>query len=108
MLSVRFIPTRVGTTTASRCTTRSSAVHPHACGDHLCGLLEGERYAGSSPRVWGPLKSRLRSWLGLRFIPTRVGTTRTASRPACPRSVHPHACGDHCCCAVAFQLRLGS
>ena len=49
----RFIPTRVGNTGAAVPTALLSAVHPHACGEHLFGTRSRLIDSGSSPRVWG-------------------------------------------------------
>ncbi len=48
-----FIPTHVGNTAAWIRQSRSSAVHPHACGEHFPGLGRGVGVGGSSPRMWG-------------------------------------------------------
>ncbi len=92
----RFIPTRVGNTVYGssrpsfmagssprvwgiRATavprTRQGTVHPHACGEYVCG---------QSPRFVLP-----------RFIPTRVGNTNKSGTRRYVPSVHPHACGEY-------------
>jgi len=70
----RFTPTRVGTTSAYRWLTISTAVHPHACGDDESGDDCHLSDDGSPPRVWG-----------------RPGLARHRGEFA---AVHPHACGD--------------
>ncbi len=50
---------------------------------------------GSSPRVWGLRRVATAGYGGLRFIPTRVGTTPQMKGREPPTSVHPHACGDY-------------
>ena len=71
----RFIPTRVGNTSAFSFSNSFSAVHPHACGEYDVepGVMHGQ--LGSSPRVWGIPHSYPQSIQILRFIPTRVGNT---------------------------------
>ncbi len=74
----RSIPTRVGTTrSGSACATRSS-VHLHARGDNAPGPPNDTREDGPSPRAWGQLSLVAILIIGIRSIPTRVGTTTTA------------------------------
>ena len=49
---VRFIPTHVGNTVNGIISEPSLSVHPHACGEHLCGHSEPVHGVGSSPRMW--------------------------------------------------------
>ncbi len=49
----RFIPAPVGNTYDGAETDSSPAVHPHACGEHLAGMLGDDIEVGSSPRLWG-------------------------------------------------------
>ena len=90
----RFIPTHVGNSFALHSILPFLTVHPHACGE----LIEIDlRYAtyGSSPRMWGTLRSHApfrssdtgsspRMW-GTHIIPGIFEGTGT---------VHPHACGE--------------
>ena len=50
---------------------------------------------GSSPRTWGILVLECKLDIGIRFIPTHVGHTRTHAPPTRPRPVHPHARGAY-------------
>ncbi len=70
----RFTPTRVGTTNTTAGGGVAAAVHPHACGDDLCGVHT--------------------SVAQFRFTPTRVGTTAHKIVEGRIFAVHPHACGD--------------
>ena len=94
-MGTRFIPTRVGNTRRNLPLLNLSAVHPHACGEHICRHLTTQELAGSSPRVWGTrfINSTVCAWQ--RFIPTRVGNTWRHMARRRPRPVHPHACGEH-------------
>ena len=57
--SVRFTPTRVGTTSLTFWPQGSISVHPHACGDDSQSTHRDSLTAGSPPRVWGrPLEAR--------------------------------------------------
>ena len=74
-LEARFIPTRVGNTTASAAWMCPQPVHPHTRGEHD-QLIQ----CVSHP---------------LRFIPTRVGNTCRPDRARRADSVHPHTRGEH-------------
>ncbi len=90
----RFTPTRVGTTGLEPSYSTFETVHPHACGDDESACQRSRRFRGSPPRVWGrPLRDE-RVKIGLRFTPTRVGTTLSHARQRKGHPVHPHACGD--------------
>ena len=52
-LHVRFTPTRVGTTAATRRRRMMLSVHPHACGDNRSLPAASTAQSGSPPRVWG-------------------------------------------------------
>ena len=91
----RFIPTPVGNTPVSANKTSRMPVHPHACGEHSSVDSKVEIHYGSSPRLWGTLCHLPAFDHVLRFIPTPVGNTRGSPAGATPRSVHPHACGEH-------------
>ena len=79
--SLRFTPTRVGTTTSHRGIASSST--------------------GSPPRAWGQLEEYELFAFPDRFTPTRVGTTATRQETNHGIPVHPHARGDNfsffCC-----------
>ena len=68
--------------------------HPHAYGDKSYAVALASSTPGSSPRVWGQVKSLIFGMHSMRIIPTRMGTS-------CPRVCfcvliwdHPHAYGD--------------
>ena len=91
---LRIIPTRVGTRFGTLRLWRILRDHPHACGDkqkisRLSGLV-----VGSSPRVWGQVKSAIGIFDTYRIIPTRVGTRINPFFFSSPTRDHPHACGD--------------
>ena len=93
--NLRFTPTRVGTTPASRRRPRPRPVHPHARGDNALPLGETKVSAGSPPRAWGQLDLAADLEARGRFTPTRVGTTSRCRSRAASGSVHPHARGDN-------------
>src|SRR6266545_7624572 len=99
--TMRFTPTRVGTTKACFRLPNSRAVHPHACGDDF-GFSSGfGGITGSPPRVWGRHGIRNQGDYVARFTPTRVGTTVSIAPHFFSPSVHPHACGDDIDSALA-------
>ena len=74
---------------------RTSAVHPHAGGEH-CAVPGGVLGpGGSSPRGWGTRAEGFRRRCRWRFIPTRVGNTWSSSAIRGFMTVHPHAGGEH-------------
>ena len=93
----RFTPTCVGNATARRGSRRTTAVHPHVCGECNGGGTILTFASGSPPRVWG---MQLREFLHVhvvRFTPTCVGNARASCASRCRPPVHPHVCGE---CAV--------
>jgi len=107
-LSARFIPTHVGNTRITSGPCIRSTVHPHACGEHWATGNMALNSSGSSPRMWGTLRTRNRGASEMRFIPTHVGNTPANSRGAGCRAVHPHACGEHTATAAKPDNIRGS
>ncbi len=97
---LRFIPTRVGNTSAISLSALTIPVHPHARGEHAWRIAVQSGESGSSPRAWGTQFQRRYRLRHRRFIPTRVGNTQSPGQTICPPSVHPHARGEH------LQLRM--
>ena len=91
----RFIPTRVGNTSAYSKIKSTVSVHPHSRGEHLRHLCTAEQIDGSSPLAWGTLGSRFLCRSMRRFIPTRVGNTTHQPLPFFKLTVHPHSRGEH-------------
>ena len=92
---MRFIPTLVGNTGACKRQQAPRPVHPHACGEHITGVIGLSTGTGSSPRLWGTLFTTVSTLTGGRFIPTLVGNTPPSFLSALCPTVHPHACGEH-------------
>ena len=105
---LRFIPTHVGNTDEAHRTKNPSAVHPHACGEHISVRFLPTTYSGSSPRMWGTLISDLRDSVNGRFIPTHVGNTLIGGFHITTLWVHPHACGEHRYFLLFIHLSNGS
>jgi len=87
---------------------RSGPVHPHACGEHITGRIALLRNHGSSPRMWGTLRSLQRVNMLFRFIPTHVGNTNRLVNLRRVAAVHPHACGEHSASATIVLNNCGS
>ena len=92
--SARFTPTRVGTSLKAVDIKASVTVHPHTRGDISIPDDPGRVILGSPPHAWGHLQTEQDSLAQQRFTPTRVGTSRSATRPQRSASVHPHTRGD--------------
>ena len=90
----RFIPTHVGNASASARLSSSMPVHPHARGERSTIGATLSVGAGSSPRTWGTLMTRLFKILLTRFIPTHVGNAPRQPYAAIALTVHPHARGE--------------
>ena len=69
----------MGTSSDSDSPQHAVEDHPHAYGDKLGLKILTANMQGSSPRVWG--QDRVSSTLiqSLRIIPTRMGTSSTAT-----------------------------
>ena len=108
-IQCRFIPTCVGNMMRTMPTRRGPPVHPHVCGEHTIVVHTLPTMDGSSPRVWGTFGGR---WSGVpdsRGSSPRVWGTlkiRVNEFPVSP--VHPHVCGEHCCCHRRRSQTCGS
>ena len=91
----RFIPTPVGNTGEGMTINAMTAVHPHACGEHIHLWILTTMDCGSSPRLWGTQYQRCSPQHSTRFIPTPVGNTPAVVHVDNKFTVHPHACGEH-------------
>ena len=90
----RFIPTRVGKS-GGRCQAAGySSVHPHARGEVEAGVNQYLRGCDSSPRAWGSPNATTILQAAYRFIPTRVGKSRSHETLRMGNAVHPHARGE--------------
>ena len=100
--SVRFTPTRVGTTARWGTMMAAQSVHPHARGDNSISAHSPGPPRGSPPRAWGQRKCVQLCGHRARFTPTRVGTTSETAIDARSTPVHPHARGDN---SVRISIR---
>ena len=85
-----------------------TTVHPHACGEYRMKAGAMHWNGGSSPRVWGIRQPWPRRRPSVRFIPTRVGNTRSTAGVKSLYPVHPHACGEYAHGRAYEQEHLGS
>ena len=93
-VSLRIIPTRVGTSDFYSSFNSSLQDHPHACGDKVVLYVVVSVKLGSSPRVWGQAQLFIFPVKPPGIIPTRVGTRMLHDQFAEYYEDHPHACGD--------------
>ena len=105
---IRFIPTRVGNRRGGQQHGIVSSVHPHSRGEQGTSPFSSCPCTGSSPLAWGTVVCCIVGQQHLRFIPTRVGNSRTCSMPIVGRSVHPHSRGEQNCSYVWLMTRTGS
>ena len=104
----RFIPTRVGNPGTRGNANPRPTVHPHTRGEHgIASAFPGDAI-GSSPHAWGTLDTRRCGRPLTRFIPTRVGNTRTGKSGISVNSVHPHTRGEHRPAGIAVSPAIGS
>ena len=94
LFPIRFIPTGVGNAYWSATHQKSTAVHPHGCGERPMRLYWHDQQHGSSPRVWGTLVHRPVRPAPVRFIPTGVGNAIDTGAFGHYFPVHPHGCGE--------------
>ncbi len=104
----RFIPTPVGNISSAPSTSPMTAVHPHACGEHVIPMDRHNYRIGSSPRLWGTFPTPTPAGYTARFIPTPVGNIGKGRGANRNQSVHPHACGEHAVQNNAKANRNGS
>src|SRR5579885_1520071 len=104
----RFTPTRVGTTQAGRSVEKREAVHPHTRGDDSVTLASSTAASGSPPHAWGRRGDGFLIEAGVRFTPTRVGTTGLRHIPPQHGAVHPHTRGDDDRCQIPSFRGSGS
>ena len=101
---MRIIPTRMGTRRQCLWNYISHRDHPHAYGDKCLKCRREVIQLGSSPRVWGQVLISLDISGSLRIIPTRMGTSRFASKRDTQGEDHPHAYGDKAYSIVTMLL----
>ena len=104
----RVIPTCVGKTKGISLFLVFSSGHPHVCGENVGGCGIYVEKDGSSPRVWGKLKTAMANDDKNRVIPTCVGKTEAGSalRKVC--AGHPHVCGENPFARVGQSCVAGS
>ena len=106
--SSRITPTRMGTSTVNKVSSRQRRDHPHAYGDK-CSSTTGNRSAkGSPPRVWGQEFYLFVCGYNDRITPTRMGTRPKTSSSSIQPQDHPHAYGDKSLKSCRLSLVTGS
>ena len=92
-LDRRFIPARAGEPRSRTARSRSTPVHPRACGGARTKPSAINRSSGSSPRVRGSQAIITLDRDLPRFIPARAGEPLSARTIERLTRVHPRACG---------------
>ena len=85
---------RVGTRKLLATSTIIPRDHPHACGDKKNQYYDTQKKVGSSPCVWGQVRSIRYLPDSVGIIPMRVGTRSANEYMETVTRDHPHACGD--------------
>ena len=93
--SSRFIPAYAGNTGCRRNSPPRCPVHPRVCGEHFLEPFVERCPDGSSPRMRGTHKSRVRLEAVARFIPAYAGNTDDVAGRGRILEVHPRVCGEH-------------
>ena len=99
---------RVGTSCQCHFCMCSTQDHPHACGDKTRRTHRYQSRTGSSPCVWGQVRSLHRDNAVLRIIPMRVGTRISSTLTSWSMWDHPHACGDKASNPLVLSMTSGS
>ena len=104
----RLIPTCVGSTACQKDSPPITSAHPHVCGEHTRLAPTSTSSFGSSPRVWGALRSRRQAQASRRLIPTCVGSTCLIPPAGDSLPAHPHVCGEHVVFLEYLYRSIGS
>ena len=108
LLGVGLIPTCAGKTSFFDRPLRSSAAHPHVCGENTLPLRVICSALGSSPRVRGKRVAQGSVRASRRLIPTCAGKTGARAWLPGHGAAHPHVCGENCCREWSDRSGCGS
>ena len=103
-----FIPAPAGNMSCYAMRVIIAPVHPRACGEHSEILLLYRCLYGSSPRLRGTFRPPALYVTPVRFIPAPAGNISHVVRVHRPATVHPRACGEHCCVRCVAPFSNGS
>ncbi len=84
----RFIPARAGNAAWKLWPAMTGPVHPRACGERRTGGVLIMWLVGSSPRVRGTPRRKLRPCFVVRFIPARAGNAKIIAGSPNGSTVH--------------------
>ena len=90
-----LIPAHAGKTRPLLPAHMESWAHPRACGENVREAPRDVDRAGSSPRMRGKLKTKIRGNPLRRLIPAHAGKTGASSPSSPSSSAHPRACGEN-------------
>ena len=104
----RIIPAHAGQTSNPRRKSWKPTDHPRACGANGTRRRPIGTASGSSPRMRGKPRLRLRRLSMGRIIPAHAGQTRKACGCPCTATDHPRACGANSIVTPNLLLPVGS
>ena len=92
---VGIIPAHAGNTSRMRLRVPLRRDHPRACGEHFNAVRSATSPQGSSPRMRGTQRVRLRRLRDRGIIPAHAGNTDDVGLGDFDLKDHPRACGEH-------------
>ena len=90
-----LIPARAGKTHEHGVAVVDDGAHPRACGENEVSVRRCASGEGSSPRVRGKRRLRLRMGRHHGLIPARAGKTSSSRTTSARCAAHPRACGEN-------------
>ena len=91
----RIIPAYAGSTKRATFTDHVTADHPRVCGEHEGHHHQGGQRQGSSPRMRGALRRKLKDPTITGIIPAYAGSTVSGIAGHPTGWDHPRVCGEH-------------
>ena len=103
-----IIPAYAGNTCSSNGGTPIGQDHPRVCGEHTFFGQVKDTGAGSSPRMRGTQRVRLRRVRDRGIIPAYAGNTHYHAVVVVRSRDHPRVCGEHGSAMLPLLMRGGS
>ena len=95
MNSMRITPAHAGKTECKRCSPRTRADHPRACGENSMTCPGTGGKPGSPPRMRGKQSLLSKKRRGGRITPAHAGKTDGSGDVTFTATDHPRACGEN-------------